>query len=238
MNIVDILIIVFLVFGALVGFRRGFTKQLVSSIGLIVIVILAFVLKNPLSALLYENLPFFKFGGIFKGVTALNILVYEVLAFFIVLSILMFIFKILLFVTSIFEKFLTMTIILGIPSKILGAILGVLENFILVFILLYILSLPIFNINGLNDSKLKSGILKKTPILSTQVDKSVKVIDEFIELKDKYESINDSNSFNLEALDLLLKHKITTVKSVEKLIEKDKIQINNIETVLQKYREG
>ena len=226
MNIVDILIIVFLVFGALVGFRRGFTKQLVSSIGLIVIVILAFVLKNPLSALLYENLPFFKFGGIFKGVTALNILVYEVLAFFIVLSILMFIFKILLFVTSIFEKFLTMTIILGIPSKILGAILGVLENFILVFILLYILSLPIFNINGLNDSKLKSGILKKTPILSTQVDKSVKVIDEFIELKDKYESINDSNSFNLEALDLLLKHKITTVKSVEKLIEKDKIQIN------------
>lgn len=238
MNIVDILIIIFLAFGALIGFSRGFTKQVLSFIGLVAVLVLAFILKNPISVLLYENLPFFKFGGIFKGVTVLNILIYEVIAFFLILAILLTILKLLLFVSGIFERFLNMTIILGIPSKILGAILGVLEHFIITFILLYILSLPLFNISGLNDSKLKKKILTQTPILSTQIDKSIKVIDEFVELKDKYEQSTDPNSFNLEALDLLLKHKVVTIKSVEKLIEKDKLQIKDVDSVLNKYREG
>lgn len=236
MNVVDILIIIFLAFGAIIGFKRGFTKQLLSFLGFILIVVLAFALKNPISVLLYENLPFFKFGGIFKGVTVLNILIYEVISFFLILSILMIILKLLLLVSSIFEKLLNMTIILGIPSKILGAIVGVLENFIVVFIILYVLSLPIFNINGLNDSKLKNDILNKTPILSKYIDNSIKVIDEFVGLKDKYQEATDSNSFNLEALNLLLKHKVITIESVDKLIEKDKLQINNIESVLKNYR--
>ena len=238
MNIVDIIIIIFLAFGALIGFRRGFTKQLISSIGLLAVVILAFIFKNPVSTLLYENLPFFKFGGIFKGVTVLNILIYEVIAFFLVLAILMIILKILLFISGIFERFLNMTILLGIPSKIFGAVLGILENFIIAFIVLYILTLPIFNIKGLEDSKIKNTILKKTPILSTQIDKSIKVIDEFVELKNKYETAVDPVGFNLEALDLLLEYKITTVSSVEKLLEQDKLQMTGVDKILEKYREG
>jgi len=236
MNIVDVIILIFLGFGALIGFKRGFTKQLLSSVGLILVVILAFTFKNPVSVFLYENLPFFKFGGIFKGVTVLNILVYEVVAFFLVLAVLLTLLKVLIFISGIFEKLLNMTIILGIPSKILGAILGILENFIIIFIVLYVLSLPIFNINGLNDSKMKDKILKNTPFLSSQIDKSVAVIDEFIDMKDKYETAVDPNGFNLEALDLLLKHKVVTVESIEKLLEKDKLKIENIDTVLEKYK--
>lgn len=238
MNIIDVLILVFLAFGALLGFKRGFTRQLISSLGLVAVVILSFILKNPVSVFLYENLPFFKFDGIFKGVTVLNILIYEIIAFFLVFGLLLVILRLLLFVSGIFERFLNMTIILGIPSKILGAILGVFENFILVFILLYILSLPIINISGLNESKLKDKILKKTPLLSAQIDKSVNVIDEFIDLKDKYETALNPNAFNREALELFLKHKVISVKSVEVLIEKDKLQIENINDILENYREG
>lgn len=236
MNIVDVLILIFLGFGAVIGFKRGFTKQLISSIGLILVVILAFFLKNPISVFLYENLPFFKFGGIFKGITVLNILVYEVIAFFLVLAILLALLKVLTFISGIFEKLLNMTIILGIPSKILGAVLGILENFVLAFVILYVLSLPFFSINELNESKLKDKILKNTPFLSTHIDKSVTVIDEFIDMKEKYETAVDSNGFNAEALDLLLKHKVVTVESVEKLLEKDKLQIDNIDSVLEKYK--
>jgi len=236
MNIVDVIIIIFLALGALAGFSRGFTKQLLSSLGLILVVVLAFILKNPVSVFLYENLPFFKFGGIFKGVTVLNILVYEVLAFFLVLAILLAILRILLFVSGIFEKLLTITIVLGIPSKILGAILGVLENFIIVFIILYVLSLPFFNIKGLDESKLKDKILTKTPILSTYVDESIEVVDEFLELKDKYETAVDPNAFNLEALDLFLKHKIVTIESVEKLIEQNKLELTGVDDILNKYK--
>lgn len=234
MSVVDIVIIIFLLFGALLG--RGFTKQLLSCVGLIGILILAFILKNPVSTLLYENLPFFKFGGIFKGVTVLNILVYEILSFFLVLAILMVILKVLMFASSIFEKFLNMTIILGIPSKILGAVLGVIENFIITFIALYILSLPVLNLNILDNSKFKEPILTKTPILSIYTKDMVNVVGEFADLKEKYASATDPNSFNLEALDVLLKHKIVTTSSVDKLIEKNKLDIKNIDTVLENYR--
>ena len=87
MSIVDILIIIFLVFGALLGFKRGVFRELVSALGFILSVIFAFLLKGPVSNFLYEHLPFFNFGGIFKGVSVLNIIVYEVIAFLIMLSI-------------------------------------------------------------------------------------------------------------------------------------------------------
>ena len=85
-------------------------------------------------------------------------------------------------------------------------------------------------------SKLKDKILKNTPFLSTYIDKSIAVVDEFIDLKDKYEEAVNPNGFNLEALDLLLKHKVVTADSIEKLLEKDKLQIDNIDSVLEKYK--
>ena len=48
----------FLAFGAILGFKRGFTRQLVGSVGLIVIVLLAFKLRTPISMFLFKTLPF------------------------------------------------------------------------------------------------------------------------------------------------------------------------------------
>lgn len=239
MNIVDLIIIIFILFGAALGFKRGFTKSLVSALGFVVTIVLAFLLKNPVSVMLYENLPFFKFGGVLKGVTVLNIALYEILAFVIVLAILGVVLKVLMLATSIFEKVLNATIILGIPSKILGAVVGVVEFFVISFAALYALSLPVFNLNILNESELKEKILNNTPILSSFVDNSMQVIEEFTSIKDKY---NDNNSnaeeFNKEVLNLFLKYDVVKVESIDKLVEKDKLQINNIEEILMKYREG
>ena len=41
---------------------------------------------------------------------------------------------------------------------------------------------------------------------------------------------------NEEVLDLMLKYNFITVESTDKLIEQNKLQINNIESVLEKYR--
>lgn len=239
MKIVDIVILIIILLGAVIGFKRGFTRSLVSALGFIVIAILAYFLKNPLSILLYENLPFFKFGGILKGVTVLNIALYELLAFVIVLAILGVALKILMVATSLFEKILKMTIILGIPSKIMGAVVGALEAFVIVFISLYALSLPIFNISIVNDSNWKDTILNKTPILSAFSKDTMQVIDEFASIKEKYKDNNkNAEEFNKEVLDLFLKYDVVKVSSIDKLVEKEKLQINNIEEILMKYREG
>lgn len=237
MNIVDIIIILFILMGAVVGFKRGFTKELVCAVSFFVIIVLSFLLKNPVSIFLYEHLPFFKFGGILKGVTVLNIALYEIIAFLVVMGILTVILNILKKATSIFEKILKFTIILGIPSKILGAIVGLIESFVWVFIVLYILNLPVFHINELDNSKYKDQILEKTPILSELVKDSVGVIKEFSELKTKYEETTSPSEFNRETLDLFLKYDIITVESVDYLVEKDKLKIDNIESILIKYRE-
>ena len=193
MYIFDLIIIIIIVFGAVRGFKRGFTRSLVSALGFIVITVLAFLLKNPISVFLYENLPFFKFAGIIKGVTVLNIALYEVLAFVIVLAILGFFLKVLVFATSIFEKILNATIILGIPSKIAGAVVGAIQYFVITFVILYIASFPVFNIRVINESPMKNKILTSTPVLSDFIDNSVKVINEFVSIKDKYMD-NNSNS--------------------------------------------
>lgn len=236
MGIVDIVILIILLFGAIIGFKRGLLPQAVSLAGFLFIIIGAFLLKNPLSEFLYEKMPFFPFSGVLKGVTIINILLYEVVALAIIMFILWIIYKVVMGVSRVFEKILKITIIFEIPSKLLGALLGLIENFMIVFIVLYVLSLPFFNIDLLKDSKFRKPILERTPILNKYAKATVNVGEELWSLTEKYQTSSDPNAFNLEALDVLLKYKITTVKSIDKLVENDKLQIDEIENVLAKYR--
>lgn len=237
MNIVDIIIILIIISGLCLGFKRGLTREVVHFAKFALALIIAFLLKNPLSKLMYEHLPFFDFGGIFKGVSAINIILYEFIAFLLVLGIVMLIFRILLLATAIFEKILNTTVILSLPSKILGMIIGGIHYYLIVFILLFVITLPIFKLGDiLGQSKLSTTILNKTPILSGLVDKTVSIIDEFNELGQKYKTEDDADQFNLETIDLFLKYNIITVDAVETLNEKDKLQIDHLESVLDKYR--
>lgn len=224
MNVIDIIILILLAFGGLIGFKKGFTNQLVSLVGIFVIIIFSYLLKNPVSVFFYNNLPFLNFGGIFKDITVINILVYEILAFFIIFVILTLIFKILLKITKVFEKILKWTIILGIPSKILGAILGVIQNLIYVFIALYILNLPTVGFNIVTESKVANTILNKTPILTNICDKTLVVFEEIGELAKEYENTDNVGEFNQKALDLMIKNNVITKENAIKLIEKEKIK--------------
>lgn len=237
MNIVDIIIILIIISGLCLGFKRGLTREIVHFAKFALALVIAFLLKNPLSKLMYEHLPFFEFGGIFKGVTALNIILYEFIAFLLVLGIIMIIFRILLLATAIFEKILNTTVILSLPSKLLGMLVGGIHYYLITFIVLFVVALPFFKLDdALKDSKLRDPILNKTPILSGLVDKTVNIINEFNELGKKYKTENDNDKFNLETIDLFLKYNIITVDAVETLNSKDKLQIDNLESVLNKYR--
>lgn len=238
MNIIDAIAILIILSCMAMGLKKGFTKELISFLGFFVIVIAAFLLKNPISKILYENLPFFTFGGLFKGITALNIILYEIIAFFIVIAILTIVFRVLLFASSIFEKLLNMTIILGIPSKILGMVVGLVEGFVWVFILFYIVSLPLFNFKEVNDSKMMGPVLKNTPILSSFTKDFKVALEELSDLKEEYKNEGNKEKFNYDTLNILLKYKIVTTESIEKLNEKGKLKIENVNTLLNLYREN
>lgn len=237
MNLVDLIIIVLLVMGALVGFKRGLIRQLLSLCGTIIAAVLAFLFKTPLAQLLCEYLPFFSFKGVLAGLSVLNLFVYEVIAFLIILAIFVGLLQVLIFLSNILEKIVSMTIIFALPSKLAGAVFGVLENYIVVFIILYIVSLPFFNIDIIRGSELRDPIVTKTPVLNKLAEKSVEVGTEIADLVDKYKIEEDKNQYNLDTLDVLLKYNITKVETVDRLVEKNKIQLVNIDLVLSKYRD-
>lgn len=238
MNILDIGIIIFIIFGGILGLKRGFTRELVEAIGFIVVIVLAYFLKNPLSVLMYEYLPFFNFG-LLKNVEIFNILIYEGIAFIICILVLSALLKVVLLATSVFEKILNTTIILGIPSKIAGAIIGLLHHFIVAFAILYVLAIFCFDVDFVNESELKNKILNNTPLLSNIADKGMNIINEFLVLKDQYtdSSINE-DEFNYQAIELFLKYDIITPESLERLIEKGKIsEFDNYSDLINTYKE-
>ena len=140
LNIVDVIIILIIALGALVGFKEGAIKRSTSIVGLVLVVILSFTLKNYLSVYFYENLPFFDLWGVFKGIQVLNIVFYEMVAFLIIASVLTIVYRVILGITGIIEKILKATIILSIPSKILGFFVGLFEYYIWVYLFLFILT--------------------------------------------------------------------------------------------------
>lgn len=233
MTVFDFILLLFILLGGFVGFKRGLTTQLVATVGFVVIIVVSFLFKNIVASFMYNTFPFFDFGGVFKGISVLNILFYEILAFLIIFSVLMIIFQLILNFTKIFESILKFTIILGLPSKILGSIVGMIENFVIVFIFLYVISIPPLSLKV--ESNYKDNILKNTPILNNSVSDSVELFNEFSELKKKYEDTTKPNEFNKETLDLMLKYKVTDVESIKILVKKDKINIDGIDEILSKY---
>ena len=230
---IDIIIVLILLMGAVVGFKRGVIKSAVTFIGAIVVIILAFYLKNPVSKLMYTYLPFFNFAGDFEGLTVLNIVIYEALAFVIVYVILMSILQILISVRGVIEKVLNFTIVLGIPSKLLGALFGFFETYLFVFVALFLLSqIPVTNAY-IKDSFVADKIANSSPILSGISENYYKAFEEIISIKDQ--NIHDKNEYNRQSLDILLKYDIVDVDSARDLIESGKMPIDNAQGILDKY---
>ena len=221
MNILDAVILVLFIIGILGGIRRGFIKQVVLLIGLVAILVISYYLKNPVATFLYKHLPFFKFNGLIKGVSIINILLYELIAFLIVFSILYLILRILLKVTGIIESLLKATIILGFVSKVLGAIVGLIEAYIIVFIILFVASQPFINISGMEDSRLATFILDKTPVLSNSVRNTRQAVKDVYELRTVYKS--DPKEFNNQAIELFVKYDVISEENVNYLKDKGKI---------------
>ena len=222
MFLIDFIIILFLAFGFIIGFKHGFTREVVSLLGVILITILSFLLKNPISIFFYKNLPFLKFNYLIKSSCIFNILFYEIIAFLIVFFLLFILLKILIKVTNLFEKFLKATIILSIPSKLLGGFVGVIKHYIIVFLVLYVISLPIFSID-VGKTKIGNFMLKNSFGLSNVTGNTVKVFDEFSNLVDKYKKNNNNNNFDQDALDILIKYDAITKDNAQDLIDSGKL---------------
>ena len=231
-NIVDIIIIIFILLCGVVGYKRGVFKQLVLCVGLILIFYLAYKFKDPVGEFFLLRLPIFDFPNLFKGVVTLNIIVYQTLAFVLVLAVLLLIFDFILSITGLFEKLLRITIILGIPSKILGFIGGLIEGYVIAFVILFFLTQPAFSFQFFQDSNLSQKILTSSQVLTDITKDTVEVVKEIYALKDE----KDTKLLNQKSLDIMLEHGMVTYDTAKKLSDEGKINFEGIDEVLNKHR--
>ena len=226
MNVVDVIIIALLILGGVAGFKAGVIKKLTDFIGIFLVIILAFYLKNYISVIMYENLPFFNFFGLINGIDALNILLYEVIAFLVIFIALLFVLKVVLMLTGLVEKILKATVILSIPSKLRGIVVGVIEMYVYLFLILVIVSLPIFDSSFLKDSKMNNFILNNTPVLSGVSEEIIDIYGDVYNIIDNRKN-KTNEQLNEEILKVLIDKKVVTKESAKKLVDKNKIHIND-----------
>lgn len=234
-SLVDAFVVLFIAMGAIVGFKNGAIKETTKFIGVFVVIIVSFILKDQLMVLFYENLPFFNFFGVIRGIDAINILLYQLLAFLVIFIALMFVLKVLVVITGVVEWLLKMTVFLSIPSKIIGLFVGVLEFYVYLFIGLYILNMPVFNLTFVSESKFGTAILENTPVLSGLVDDTVEVYsDVWGIIRDKEDKSN--KEINTLVLATLLDNKLITVDSAKELVHSNKIIIEDV-SLLDEYED-
>ena len=204
--IISIVIIILLMFGIIIGAKRGFTYQLIKMLGIFLVLTLSFLLKNKLALLFLNHFNFIDLDS------AISILFYRGISFIILFFIFRLVLKLILKLSKNFEKVLNATIILGIPSKILGAILGFIEYYIYIFIILVILSIPIFKLD-LKNSFVARFMLNKTPLLSS--NNNVELIDE-LSLEFNKDVVKEE-----DIVDILVKHKVIKEEDADNFIKEN-----------------
>ncbi|MDD5836491.1 MAG: CvpA family protein [bacterium] len=233
-SIIDSIIIILLLLGALVGFKAGVIKSAVSFLGTLLIIFLSFKLKNPISELMYMHLPFFNFSGELAGVSVFNVLIYEGLAFLIVFAVLEVLLKIVVFASGILESILRLTIVFGLFSKILGLIFGFIEYYIIVFAGVFMLNCFSNTAPLVSQSSLATNILNNTPVLTKYFEEPKKAVDEILQLSELYN--DDKEAYNKSAFEILIKYNVISKEQATKLLEKDKIKISGAKDILDKYQ--
>ena len=201
MNLVDIFFLLIILVCGLIGLKRGFFKELVLTVGYIILLIVSYKLITPTTNLIISLVK--------VGNNPLNLLIYQIIAFLVVFIILSIIFQLIVFLTNILEKLLNVTIVLGIFSKILGFILGLVKGVIVAYLLSLLFTLPMFNnIPMFRNSTVRTELLTKMPNIKLN-----QIVNEISKL-----DIN-SNDFNKQVLQILIKYNILTKEKVIDMVK-------------------
>lgn len=226
--IVNIVILLIIVSETYVGFKKGFLESTIKLIGFIVAIVGAYLLKNPLSIFMYTHLPFFKFGGLFKGVSALNIMVYELIAFILVFIVLKLVINIIAKLTGMVERLLSIIFFIGIPSKILGALVGFCKSIIILYFAIFVFKFCCNFMNFEVKESLADDIVE-IPVLKNVFGNSLSTLDEITSIARDYEDTKNKEEFNDKAINILLKYNVITEENLQILINNGKIKVVNSE---------
>lgn len=171
---IDLIIIILFIAALVSGYRKGFLVQLLNLVGLLVAFIVAYIYYKPLSEkfLLWVPYPAITENTALKFANEaldISLTFYQLLAF----AVIFFVIKLALRIFFSIFDFLKNIPVLGPFNRFLGAILGFIISYFMIFIILYVLALlPIDAVQKFIESSiLTTLILEYTPLISAYFEK-------------------------------------------------------------------
>lgn len=236
MNIFGVIVILLIISSGVMGLKKGFLKESVVFIGTILVYIISFFLKDKIGLVLCKWFPFFSFDGL----QTLNILVYQLIAFVFIATILFSIATIIFKLTGIIQKLVDITIILTLPSKILGFIFGILEGYIVMFLILIILAIPLRNVELFKESTVVTKIMYNSPILSKTLGGVPKTIEDILDVTTEIQKTDyNKNKVALDIMKIELDHNIISKEDTLDLIERGKLdKVQGIKNFVKNYNKN
>ena len=233
MNIFSVIVILLIISSGVMGLKKGFLKESVVFIGTILVYIISFLLKDKIGLVLCKWFPFFSFDGL----QTLNILVYQLIAFIFIATILFSIATIIFKLTGIIQKLVDITIILTLPSKIFGFIFGILEGYIVMFLILIILAIPLRNVELFKESTVVTKIMYNSPILSKTLGGVPKTIEDILDVTTEIQKTDyNKNKVALDIMKIELDHNIISKEDTLDLIERGKLdKVQGIKSFVKNY---
>ena len=216
--VISIIVILVLVSDIIAGYKKGFLENTIKFLRVVISMIIGYLFEGSLSSYLYLNYHFFNL----VGVSSVNILIYEVIAFFVLYIIVSLILKIICDILKLEERLLRLISIIGVPNKIMGAIFGGLKSLIFLY---FILSLffVVSTFFEIDTGESLGDYIVDIPILKNTFGSVLDSFDQISELALEYEHIQDKSQLNTDAIDILLKYDIISEDNLELLIESGKV---------------
>lgn len=170
---ISIIILLVLIFGFFMGLKRGFILQMMHLLGFVISFIVATLYFRKLASHLSLWIPYPELGddkiwAVFLNSMPLENAFYNAIAF----AIIFFVTKIMLQIIASMLDFLANLPVLRHLNKLLGAILGFVEVYFIIFIVLFILALlPVETVQlKIQGSFVAKIIIEHTPFLSKAVE--------------------------------------------------------------------
>ena len=228
MKISEIVIIIIILLGALIGFKKGAIKEIFELVGTVSIIIIAYLLKGYLASFLIKLLPFFNFKG-YVGLYSINFLIYDVISFIIIFVLLYCILNILINLAGFIDKLINLSVIFALPSKIIGLVLGMVNALVFVFLLCYIAMQIPHTQKYVMESKVSTSILERTPIVNVVCSKGILVSEDVYNKLLGY-SFNeeDTQDMNLQIATSVAKYGLVDKTLIQEAINAGKLNLEHV----------
>jgi len=223
--LVSLFVILFLLGGIIGGYKKGFLDSVFKFIGFILALLIAYIFKDTLASIMCNYLPFLKFGGIFKNVTAINIIVYQIIAFIIIFIVASLVIDLILKLTDFINSIIKKIPIIGTLNSLLGAIIGFIESLVFLYFLCFAFKFGA-NFLGYEVKESLADNILDISILKNNYGETLDCFQDIFEVAKEYKNEVDKTEVNNKAIELLLKYDIVTEEQIDTLIESDKLKEN------------